>query len=153
MLLNELFDKEAKFKIETDKENLFQTSDDVNGRKIVFDAMLVDNDEEVWEVSFRQIGGKNTTGASHGVTGAGGEFEVLNMIKDSMIEFVKKHDPKKIIFTAEHDAGKSKLARGNVYEKMIKRLKVPGYTLDRFESEEHEGADQFILTKDGYEAE
>lgn len=142
MLINEILDKETKIKIETEKKNLFQTSAVVNGRMIVFDANIDDEDENSWEVSFRQIGGKNVLGASHGMTGAGGEFEVLSMIKDSMIMFANKYKPAMIFFIAEKDAGKkNKSARANVYEKMIKRLNVPGYSLWRDDEHEwHEGA-------------
>lgn len=148
MLITELFDKEAKIKVEVEKPELFQASAPVNGRLIVFDAMIDDADENTWEVAFRQIGGKNVRGASHGMTGGGAEFEVLAMIKDAMFMFADKYKPSEIKFTAEWDSGKDGKTRADVYEKMIKRLKVPGYTLERNDDDEwHEDTSAFTLKR------
>lgn len=135
MLINEILDKKVRTKLKTNTPRTLQIAGTVNGREIMFTAHMSEENEKnnYWDVTFLEVK-SNPNGVKYGsykLTGSGGELQVFSMIKDCMMELIQKHNPAKIIFTANKDAGKDKNARGDVYERLIKRFKAPGYELQR----------------------
>lgn len=138
MKLNEVLDKKVDYEVVKARGGVFHTQAEINGRIIDFSA--IEEMDGEWEISF---GEKNGTGkTSYGVTGSGGELEVLSMVKDSMLEFVQRYQPERMYFTADKENEKDTRAR--VYERMIKKFNVPGY---KFNKDEVGPSTRFSLSK------
>jgi hypothetical protein len=134
--LLEILDSNVGTKVVTDNATNFVVTATINGREIEFQAFKVTKieDRNVWQVSFAEVQSKDGKEIrTYGKTSSGGELEVFSMVKNGMRELITKHHPDEMIFTANKDGGKNNQARGDVYERLIKRFKVPGYELNREE--------------------
>jgi hypothetical protein len=141
MLINEILDRKPDFKVVKSTENTFATEAKIGKRKIIFVAMRMQDEmfDEEWSVEFTEKKGFFSSN-THEKTGSGNELEVFAMVKASIEEFIKKYKPVTIEFTADKSDGS---ARADLYFRMIKRFKVPGYTAIRGNQEKQ---DQFFLT-------
>lgn len=127
MKLLELFQKKGEFELTKQSSSRFQTKAKINNRVIVFDAVEnVSNDAAEWDISFGEII-QSKKYATAELTGSGGELEVLAMVKDSILEFIKRYHPNAIHFTA----AKEDRARASVYERMLKRLMPSGWEFSK----------------------
>jgi hypothetical protein len=83
----------------------------------------------VWEITFEAIGytsGRDIESGKHmGLTKTGNEFIVFATVKKATIEFLKKINPKGIIFQANEPSRRKLYAR---FAKMI--AKKYGYVVD-----------------------
>lgn len=125
MIVNELFNSDAvTYEVVKASAEHFKTQAIINGRKIVFHADLDHNaNGEFWDIAFAEEEGFNQT---YGLTGHGKPFDVLSMVKASMIEFRDRYHPEIVYFTADSKT------RANVYRKMV------GQVLKGFKSQEIE---------------
>jgi hypothetical protein len=146
MLLSEILNRKIDYKITNATRRDFNTEAIIGNRKIMFDA---DSDNGLsWEVSFLEKDLKSTSSRSYDVTGSGNELEVFSMVKDSILELIKKYDPNEISFNASKKEGNA--TRANLYDRLIKRFKIPGYSYRRDETSANA---YFVLRKDGVEFE
>lgn len=141
MLLNEILNKKIEYEVDEESEDAFMTSALIGGRMIEFYADKFDDGK--WTLSFGEAkGGKVTTE----LTGSGSELEVFSMVKDSIVEFVKKYKPTIMSFTAaKNDKSDIKNNRGDLYDRLIKKFKIPGYKASRYQGDH---TDSFALEKD-----
>jgi len=142
MKLNEILDKKIDYKVIDDTEFRFAAEGMVGDRRIIVECILKDRiDEDFWSVAFAEMDDEDN--GTFTATGSGKEFEVFGLVRDVLVEFVKKHNPERIEFTANKENDKGN--RGNLYERFLKRYKVPGYTYERIEGEMR---DKFYLERD-----
>jgi hypothetical protein len=146
MLVQEILDKKIKYDVVKQNSTLFITRSTIGGRVITFTALIDDDSAGCWEIAFSE----NQIDAlphhrTFGTTGSGNELEVFSMVKDSILEFVSRYNPVKFYFTADKpvERGGSN-NRANLYDRLIKRFKIDGYSNDR-EAEEHH--DSFSFTR------
>lgn len=134
MLLLELFDAKVDYEVKKATSGQFKTQAEIGGRTIVFRAELDRGPKgEYWDVSFEEVNGFHATYAA---TGKGKAYEVLAMVKDSLIEFRDRYKPEIVYFTAEATNGS---ARANIYRKMV------GQILSDYELEETKSADEHVF--------
>lgn len=117
MLLNELFKRPVKLHISTETEDVFITEAEINGRTIKVHAHQPAPSAS-WVFWFEEEGEDE-----HGMptrtlnqTGSGGELDVFALVKQTMEMFVKKYDPKAVIFEATKQGGDD---RSNLYRKFL----------------------------------
>lgn len=127
MKLHELLNRKVDYKVLTKTGREFSTGAKIGDRDIVFTALYA-SDGNYWNVEFEEFS-KDAEHGTYDQTGSGNELEVFAMVKDSMLEFVKEYEPSEIYFSASKKDDKDN--RADVYEKMVKRFKVPGYTMTR----------------------
>lgn len=124
MKLLELLDKAKGFEVLKNTKELYKASFMSNNRAIIFTAGIAPGSPDgFWSVDFVEHDGEKTT---HKATGSGGEFEVFATIKVIMKAFIDEKQPKVIDFSAEKDG----TSRANLYTRMIKKFKAPGYKAD-----------------------
>lgn len=140
MLLNEILDDKVDYKVIEDSDDIFGTSASIGGRTIQFFAEKYEPGK--WTLSFGELKGRKLTTDK---TGNGSELAVFSMVKDSILEFVEKYDPKLMHFTAAKEAFKEKNNRGSLYARLINRFKIPGY---KFEYTKGQYGDFFKLEKE-----
>lgn len=147
MLITEILDKTVYYTVVKQESHLFKTACMINRRKIVFECFMDDGTPDVWEGQFwEEKKGK----IEYGMSGSGGELEVIKFAQQTLLELIKIYNPKKIMFDAAHDSGKSGKTRGNVYERLIKRIKVSGYSyerIDQSDDDEEDNRDVFVLSR------
>lgn len=134
MLVQELLNTKVEYEVKKARADEFVCIGKVGERFIEFTAMTSDADStDEWDVEF----GERKTEVSnikYNITGSGNELEVLALVKDCFVDFIKRYKhPKRIVFTAAKENESS--ARGNVYERMLKRMNLDayGYTYSRVE--------------------
>jgi hypothetical protein len=151
MLLNEILSKPTDYMVIADTATYFATSAKIGGRKIIFNA--VKEGKKPWDISFQEskiVDGKITNTMK--ATGSGNELEVFAMIKASLLQFIKQYDPESMTFDAhkgEKTADDERNVRADLYERLLKRFKIPGYTVER---ETRTRGDSFTITKDKHAA-
>lgn len=140
MKLNEILNKKIDYEVVRAVGTLFHTQATINDREIHFSA--IDEEDGSWELSFgeKKAGGK----VSYGKTGSGGELEVFSMVKASIEEFVQRYQPEQMHFTADKDGDEKGNTRADVYERLMKRFKIPGYSFKRVKRDNH---DWFLFSK------
>ena len=137
MKLNELLKRKVAYKVIKNSSSKFGTSAVINGREIRFYAIEDESGFDEWNVSFGEItSGKPTSK----MTGSGGEFDVLSMVKDSLDEFILTRHPRAITFTAS----KGDRSRASVYERMLKRMMPSDWSYER---NDHGGDVFFTMIK------
>lgn len=134
MLISELLNSKIEVNVERAGFRIFLANATIDNIYIEYEAIRGEGHKEYeWDVSFSTIqldeNGKKKGPGKYGITGTGHELQVLSFAKEATLIFVKKCDPKIIVFTAEKEQNKT--ARGNVYEKMVKRWNIPGYEYQR----------------------
>jgi len=142
MLITEILSSTVPCEVVEENDEHFVTKAKIGGRWIYFATECLSKKQKHWEAAFSQQVGKDDF--DFGLTGSGNELEVFSMVKDSMLAFIKKYEPWTIDFIADKDGGKKKNARGNVYEKLVNRFKIPGYKMER---KSGASKDYFTLTK------
>jgi hypothetical protein len=131
MKLDEILNKKIDYEVVRSSGSVFHTQAEINGRTINFGAVEEGNGE--WELEFNEKkNGRNTYVA----TGSGGELEVFSMVKASIEEFVQRYHPRVMFFTADKEDGKT--TRADLYDRLAKRFKIPGYTYKRIKDEKHD---------------
>lgn len=121
-ILCEAFDSKVDYDVVKQTSDLYRLEAEINGRKIkVTFSKSVGNS---WDFEFAEQQGTKWTTAK---TGSGGELQVFSFVKQALIEFIEIYHPEFIEFTAFEEDGSE---RGRIYEKFIKRLKLPDYVLD-----------------------
>jgi len=145
MLLAEILNKKVEFEITNSGRKDFNTEAVIGNRKIMFDA---ESDNGLsWDVVFYERDlNSHPASRSYSVTGSGKELEVFSMVKDSLLELIKQKNPDEISFTADKKGGNT--TRADLYDRLVKRFKVPGYSYTRDTSSSN---DYFLLRKDGVE--
>lgn len=125
----ESLNSKVEYEVVTNTNNLFKAKTEINGREINASFTLDNSDNWVYEFS-EKVGSKNTVK----LTGSGGEFKVFSFIKAFLEEFVASYQPECIEFTAfKGDKGRARL-----YEKMLHKLNLSGYEIDKDTSFEKE---------------
>lgn len=111
MLLAEVFSSDIDYTVEKDARSLFVTSATIGGREVIFSAHAEDGE---WEVTFGEIrkDGKKTFAAS----GSGSATQVGAFVKKSLEEFLARHHPMIVFFTADSTT------RSNVYQKVAAKV-------------------------------
>jgi hypothetical protein len=138
--LFELADSEIPFTVEKDVPGLYIANATIDDKKIRFVAGEDEYDE--WAVSFTtQAKGRLP---SHGLTGAGGQFQIAAFVVSALQDLVQKHDPLKISFYADKDNGSD--TRSRVYEKMLKR-KLPNFEIAAKYNDVEEDMSLYVLKK------
>jgi hypothetical protein len=142
MKLFELLDRKIPYTVLKETGSVFKTSAVINGRIIVFTA--AEETPGVWDLEFSEKNKNNPVLTTYGSTGSGAELEVFSMIKDSILEFVQRYEPTSMVFTADVDGS----ARVALYDRLIKKFKLPGYEYKKSDSDKH-SAFSFTKIKDG----
>jgi len=146
MLLNEILDKDVDYKVVVDDSDYFETHATINDREIIFMAELRKRKESHWEVYFGQPKFSHKTlqtRIDYSMTGGGNELEVFAMVKKSIMELIKKHNPKVIKFEGAKEGGKDNTTRISLYHRLLKRFNLPNYEIS---SEPHPEGDAEIFT-------
>jgi len=135
--LGELLNRKVEYTVDRESNTSFQTSANIGDRTIKFSAWVTD-EPDAWEILFSERNDKIS--GTYSATGSGNELEVFSMVKDSILELISKYSPAKITFTADKEGNK----RASVYDKLLKRFKVPGYTHSRVDGS---GFEEFVIVR------
>lgn len=141
MKLDEILNRKVQQEVVRDNDDMYMTKAKIGDRLIHFSAELDDPDEDEWAIVFWQTN-LNGNNMKFDATGAGSELEVFSMVKDAMLDFVKKRNPKKIHFSAAKNKGEE--SRSSLYDRLVKKFKLPNY---EFEKETGENDDYFYLIR------
>jgi len=140
MKIAEILDKKVPFEVVKDNGSTYKSTAKIGDRLIGFEADHED-DEGTWEAVFYQTDLDGNSMKFH-ATGEGNELEVFSMVKASLLDFVQKQKPVKLYFSAAKT--EKDTTRASLYDRLIKRFKLPGYTYER---RQYETADKFYFTK------
>lgn len=140
MKLNEILNSKVDFDIVRDDTYNFETRATIGGRDITV-RFLRQGESDEWSVSFGEL--KDDDKVEYDATGKGSEHQVFAMVKASIMEFTKKRAPQEMAFCA--DKTKGKLNRSNLYDRLLRRFKIPGYSFERHDGELR---DWFYIEKD-----
>jgi hypothetical protein len=123
--------------------DLYTTKATIGGRTIVFNSSQYDNDEgkSVWEIDFTEYE-KKGTGTTYKKTGSGSGLQVFSFVVQSIKELIAIYHPDQLTFTS-HKADDN---RTKLYQRMVSRIKVPGYHAAPVDSGEYD--DYFKIVKD-----
>ena len=134
IILTELFDSKVEYEVTRESNRLFITKAEIEGREIVFTAVVDEHGEKGIEIDVEfteTIHQRNGTDYdSYALTGSGGEMKVFSMVGASLKDMANRYQPDLIHFTAEKDKGPNKEKRANLYEKLIKKF-LPDYEIDK----------------------
>lgn len=123
MALTEIFKSRshvATRRVVVNNDHVFKCRAEIGGRDITFMASK-DDYEDLWQIEFyEKLKSGNIT---FGATGSGAEFKVFSFVIDCLEEFVARHRPLKIVFSADKDEPQ----RIKLYLRMLRRLVLPGY--------------------------
>jgi len=125
MILLELLNSSTDFRVTKNTDRDVRTTFESNGRTIEADAEMIR--DGIWEFAFAERKHRHSrfdlSSSKLNVTGSGGELEVFSTIVEIMKMIIKEKSPTELRFTAE----KSEASRVKLYDKLINRIKVPGY--------------------------
>lgn len=126
--ITESFDTDVKGKLVRATNDLFTTSAEIGGRKIVFNASSYEagmdtNPVTIWEIEFTER--SPTSGTTYGKSGNGSEMAVFSFVIESIKELVSRYSPEEITFTSHKEDGN----RSSLYSRIARRIKIPGYKL------------------------
>lgn len=127
MKLHEILDRKIEKEVVKDNEEVYRTKARIGDRIINFVADLDDEEEDEWAVVFWETD-LDGNGLKFDVTGGGKELGVFSMVKSSMMELIKKRNPKIIFFSAEKGKGSG---RSELYDRLIRRFKLPNYEYEK----------------------
>lgn len=126
--LNELFDRKVDIQVVASSSTWFSTQATIHDRVIQFEADLdPDDNDDVWDITFLEKEDGESTGNQYCMSGKGGEFAVMAMVRDSLNMFISKYAPNFFRFTSDTHDGKD--SRTKVYKMMSTRYKPTNYTL------------------------
>lgn len=139
--LDESFDSDVAGKITRATNNLFTTEATIGDRRIIFNSSAYErgDNDTVWEIEFTEKKPGNTT---YGKTGSGGEMQVFSFVINSIKELISRYNPAEIEFGSHKADGN----RSALYQRMINRIKIPGYHAADTVSGEH--TDIFRIVRD-----
>ena len=141
--LVEVFTSNVPGQVVRATSDLYTTKAIIGGRTIVFNSSQYDDDEgkSGWEINFTEYE-KNGTGTTFAKTGSGGELQVFSFVIESIKDLIARYHPDQLTFTSyKADENRTKL-----YQRMLNRIKVPGYHAAPLESGEYD--DYFKIVKD-----
>ena len=121
-VLNEVFDSDVNGKVVRKTNNSFITKATVGERDIKFQAMGADGD---WECDF--IEQSPTKGDTFGKSGSGNELQVFSFVIESLKLFISMYAPDQVMFTSDKSDGN----RSQLYARMARRVKIPGYHIEQ----------------------
>ena len=141
--LNEVFTSNVPSEVVRATSDLYTTKATIGGRVIVFNASQYDDDEgkSVWEIDFTEYE-KDGTGTTFRKTGSGNELQVFSFVIESIKDLISSYHPDQLTFTS-HKADDN---RTKLYQRMLNRIKVPGYHAAPVDSGEYD--DYFKIVKD-----
>jgi len=125
MKLNEILNRKVDYEVTSKTDVLFRAKAEIGNREIIFEAKY-DKQGKFWDIGFKE---RNDDGITYDTSGSGNEFEVFAMVKDCITEMIAHYKPDTLIFSA--DMGGDYDTRADVYERLMKKFKVPGYTVTR----------------------
>lgn len=141
--LNEVFTSNVSSEVVRATSDLYTTKATIGGRVIVFNASQYDDDEgkSIWEIDFTEYE-KDGTGTTFRKTGSGNELQVFSFVIESIKDLISSYHPDQLTFTS-HKADDN---RTKLYQRMLNRIKVPGYHAAPVDSGEYD--DYFKIVKD-----
>lgn len=141
--ISESFDSEVQGKLVRATNDLFTTRATIGDRDIIFNAVCHQPDEArqngKWEIEFTE---KGAHGSTYGKSGMGNEMQVFSFVIESTKELIARYAPAEIIFSSHKADGN----RSGLYQRMLNRIKVPGYKPAPVTSGEH--TDFFSIVRD-----
>lgn len=120
-VLNEIFNSDVPGKVTKRTATVFQTRATIGERDIIFDGEGRDGE---WEIAFTENHPK--TGSTFGKTGSGNELQVFSFVLESLQLLISVYAPALVEFTSEKSDGN----RTQLYSRIAKKVKIPGYHLD-----------------------
>lgn len=138
-IVSESFDSNVQGKLVRATNDLFTTRATIGNRDIVFNAVSHDEDSNIWEIEFIE---KGAHGSTYGKSGMGNEMQVFSFVIESAKELVARYKPYEIQFSSHKADGN----RSTLYQRMINKIKIPGYTPASVMSGEH--TDIFRIVRD-----
>jgi len=139
--ITEVFNSNVPQEVVRATSDLYTTKATIGKRTIVFNSSQYDNDEgkSVWEIEFTE---KDETGTTFRKTGSGSELQVFSFVVQSIKDLIAIYHPDQLTFTS-HKADDN---RTTLYQRMLSRVKVPGYHAAPVDSGEYD--DYFKIVKD-----
>jgi hypothetical protein len=140
--LNEVFTSNVSREVVRATPDLYTTKATIGGL-IVFNASQYDDDEgkSIWEIDFTEYE-KDGTGTTFRKTGSGNELQVFSFVIESIKDLISSYHPDQLTFIS-HKADDN---RTKLYQRMLNRIKVPGYHAAPIDSGEYD--DYFKIVKD-----
>lgn len=120
MKITEVFNSDVKGKVIKRTNNSFITKATIGDRDIKFQAAGNDGD---WEVDFIEQSSKGDTFSK---TGSGNELQVFSFVIESLQTFISMYAPAQVAFTSDKSDGN----RSKLYNRMAKRINIPGYHIE-----------------------
>ena len=141
--ITEVFTSNVSSEVVRATSDLYTTKATIGGRVIVFNASQYDDDEgkSVWEIDFTEYE-KDGTGTTFRKTGSGNELQVFSFVIESIKDLISSYHPDQLTFIS-HKADDN---RTKLYQRMLNRIKVPGYHAAPIDSGEYD--DYFKIVKD-----
>lgn len=132
MNLFELFNTKIDYEnVHDDKYRMLRKAI-IKNREILFDATSGHGtNSDRWSIEFYES--TEDTEKNYHLTNSGGELQVFSFVLESVKELIKKHNPRELMFSAEKTGTES--SRPSLYEKLIKKMKLPGYVLNRSDTD------------------
>jgi hypothetical protein len=144
--ITESFDSKIRGRLIQSTPNLFIVRATIGDRDIDFTAsrmsLSLDVESETdnaWEIMFYE---RKDGDISTRKSGSGNEMQVFAFILDAINELITRYSPDEMLFSAT----KTEQSRIGLYNKMIKRIKIPGYTGQMTHSDK--SANQYSIIKD-----
>jgi hypothetical protein len=136
--LTEAFNSNVKGKVVRRTADVFSTEALIGSRTIKFTAS---NNHGNWEVAFHER--MPTKGYTYSKTGSGSELQVFSFVIESLKTFVSIYSPETISFTSDKSDGN----RSKLYNRLSKRVKLPGYHFET-DGQFSSGYDVFYIVRD-----
>lgn len=139
--LFEAFTSKVPSNVTKNSSSMFKAKGNIAaGLDIEFSAVQINDEEDVWDVTFKKAGaGANEKFA---LTNDGQALRVFSFVTDSIQELIAMKAPNIIMFTSEKDDGDVKRVR--VYRKLIDRMISNEYEVKEFNAA---NAVRFILRR------
>lgn len=142
-VLSESFDSKVQGKLVRATSDLFTTKAVIGNREIVFNATQYmsgeSNKDGTWEIEFTE---KTPGNATYGKTGSGNEMQVFSFVIESIKELIARYSPAELTFGSHKEDGN----RTGLYQRMLNRIKIPGYHAAETISGEY--TDMFRIVRD-----
>jgi hypothetical protein len=148
-IIDESFDSIIPKELVKSTPHQYVISGIIGNRKIIFHASRSQEshpDEgyrDVWSIDFYEDNGGT---ADYEKTGSGNEMQVFAFIIDCIRDLIQKHSPDVITFTSDKNEGN----RSRLYQRLSRRIKIPGYRFAGADDESSNYEDQFVFVKDKY---
>jgi len=140
--ITESFDSNVPGTLVRATSGLFTSKAIINGRIILVNAVKLD--DNYWDLDFSE---KTQRGITFAKTGSGGEMQVFSFVINSIKELISRYAPDGLVFTSDKSDGN----RSGLYQKMLKRVKIPGYEYEDGDTRSGNSlgntVDQFVIRK------